>query len=711
MSVSGDAAQLIKNYHAIHQFLPRPTSGKGMYFETANAHTTPLVTKASALYGQDIRASGASSVAAAAAGGVAGAHHKASQLVRLSRLSTVLPAAHEHDPGGQLFNVSKSTAEFPALRTSTDLASLASAGGGDKSPNAKLKRLSAIPTATGASNPRRELVARAALGGPPIGRGVSPLGIPLPNALISEKDKFHADGTLKRQHVQKVYLERTSLLPPNNRTAIECPPLPMEAKQAAVADRVSLIPVYLPVQPLERATAPSAALVCRVEQPREQHVWLNKSLYERPLIGPVRVWPPKSVNIFFAAFEGNLGDVQLYIEEGGVDVNETDDVGHTALSAACQGGHVDVVEYLLLMGASWEDHNPDRWTPLHFAAHAGHHDICKFLILNAKRFGFDPYQPNAHGDTPLHLVAAEGHYETCCILLEAAHCVSNDRQLIRKLMNAENIDGKTMFDYAKLGDSPQHKQILYLRETFWPSYVRDMEARIALRRKNILDQTAGPASMRSLHEQQLELARIDEELELRKQLAAAEHKLLTEADTLSPEETRRLEAQCNHLLSEVRKHEEITAAEDALKARGGALNASGRGGAANCGASVRSGTSAVSSAALSVAALENDVLLKRGQVSAQIQMAALEKQMKANSDPYGGRDPATIEPGERALLETLHQRRVRFQEDLFQSYKGELEQNARLQAMQAKLADPNSSLSDKDRADLEDAISQGVRKM
>eukprot|EP00697_Spironema_sp_BW2_P014462 gnl/Spiro4/4895_TR2436_c0_g1_i4.p1 gnl/Spiro4/4895_TR2436_c0_g1~~gnl/Spiro4/4895_TR2436_c0_g1_i4.p1 ORF type:complete len:629 (+),score=204.03 gnl/Spiro4/4895_TR2436_c0_g1_i4:1572-3458(+) len=92
-------------------------------------------------------------------------------------------------------------------------------------------------------------------------------------------------------------------------------------------------------------------------------------------------------------------------------------------------------------------------------------------------------------------------------------------------------------------------------------------------------------------------------------------------------------------------------------------------------------------------------------------MAALEKQMKANSDPYGGRDPATIEPGERALLETLHQRRVRFQEDLFQSYKGELEQNARLQAMQAKLADPNSSLSDKDRADLEDAISQGVRKM
>jgi hypothetical protein len=54
----------------------------------------------------------------------------------------------------------------------------------------------------------------------------------------------------------------------------------------------------------------------------------------------------------------------------------------TPLHMAIQGGHIDIVKYLLQQGANREARDKENRTPMHCAAQFGQLDIIKTLILN-----------------------------------------------------------------------------------------------------------------------------------------------------------------------------------------------------------------------------------------------------------------------------------------------------------------------------------------
>lgn len=91
-----------------------------------------------------------------------------------------------------------------------------------------------------------------------------------------------------------------------------------------------------------------------------------------------------------AAGLGNEEIVQLLVENG-ADVNIFVDEGYTALAEAVNGGHYQVVAYLLDLGV-----NPNQLvsgvTPIFFAAQSGRPDIVELLL----QYGADPnYQSHS----------------------------------------------------------------------------------------------------------------------------------------------------------------------------------------------------------------------------------------------------------------------------------------------------------------------------
>uniref|UniRef100_A0AAY4D1E3 Uncharacterized protein n=1 Tax=Denticeps clupeoides TaxID=299321 RepID=A0AAY4D1E3_9TELE len=77
---------------------------------------------------------------------------------------------------------------------------------------------------------------------------------------------------------------------------------------------------------------------------------------------------------------------QLLLEKG-ADVNGRDDNGRTALSLACELGHLDVVKLLVQFSADPEV--TDAWgnSALMYAAYGGHTPVLDFLLRAFKRLG------------------------------------------------------------------------------------------------------------------------------------------------------------------------------------------------------------------------------------------------------------------------------------------------------------------------------------
>uniref|UniRef100_A0A3Q3G8R0 Uncharacterized protein n=1 Tax=Kryptolebias marmoratus TaxID=37003 RepID=A0A3Q3G8R0_KRYMA len=73
--------------------------------------------------------------------------------------------------------------------------------------------------------------------------------------------------------------------------------------------------------------------------------------------------------------------------EKGANVNCQDEDGRTALSHACEMGHLDVVKLLVQFNA--DPDVSDAWgnSPLMYAAFSGHSQILEFLVRAFKRLG------------------------------------------------------------------------------------------------------------------------------------------------------------------------------------------------------------------------------------------------------------------------------------------------------------------------------------
>jgi len=102
-----------------------------------------------------------------------------------------------------------------------------------------------------------------------------------------------------------------------------------------------------------------------------------------------------------AAEEGNLQEVKRFIETENVPVDQSDDVGDTALHAATAKGRLDVVKYLLGKGADPNVRNKTGSTPLHKVVLCRHDqmEILKALLKNKA----DPTIRNGAGLLPEQL--------------------------------------------------------------------------------------------------------------------------------------------------------------------------------------------------------------------------------------------------------------------------------------------------------------------
>ncbi|XP_029449371.1 ankyrin repeat domain-containing protein 63-like [Rhinatrema bivittatum] len=95
--------------------------------------------------------------------------------------------------------------------------------------------------------------------------------------------------------------------------------------------------------------------------------------------------------------------------ERGAHVNCQDSAGRTALSHACERGHLDAVQALVQRGADPE--LPDAWgnTSLLYAAAGGHAPVLRFLVRAFKRLGLQLDRTNSVGNSALEVAKHLGH--------------------------------------------------------------------------------------------------------------------------------------------------------------------------------------------------------------------------------------------------------------------------------------------------------------
>ena len=85
-------------------------------------------------------------------------------------------------------------------------------------------------------------------------------------------------------------------------------------------------------------------------------------------------------DIHLCSKNGNLDGLNELIAEGGVDVNESDDMGITPLHEASNNGLFEVVNVLLAAGAEVNKTDIYGSTSLHFASSNGHFEVVNVLL-------------------------------------------------------------------------------------------------------------------------------------------------------------------------------------------------------------------------------------------------------------------------------------------------------------------------------------------
>ncbi|XP_068194147.1 uncharacterized protein [Antennarius striatus] len=102
--------------------------------------------------------------------------------------------------------------------------------------------------------------------------------------------------------------------------------------------------------------------------------------------------------------------------EKGADVNCRDEDGRTALSHACEMGHLDVVKLLVQFNA--DPDISDAWgnSALMYAAYSGHSQILEFLVRAFKRLGLRLDRTNNAGHSATEVANFFGHNQCVQIL-------------------------------------------------------------------------------------------------------------------------------------------------------------------------------------------------------------------------------------------------------------------------------------------------------
>jgi|GEM_PF-4942930 len=131
---------------------------------------------------------------------------------------------------------------------------------------------------------------------------------------------------------------------------------------------------------------------------------------------PPRNPQSKGSNNLLVAFvqSGALETAKVMISDPATDINAADASGKTALIAAAQHGHTDIINLLTEKKADTDIRDSDGNTALIYAIEAGYAGIVKILLEK----GADPNFTNSQNFSPLICVAKTGNAAIAKLLLE-----------------------------------------------------------------------------------------------------------------------------------------------------------------------------------------------------------------------------------------------------------------------------------------------------
>lgn len=145
---------------------------------------------------------------------------------------------------------------------------------------------------------------------------------------------------------------------------------------------------------------------------------------------------------------------QLLLEKG-AEVNCQDEDGRTALSLACEMGHLDVVKLLVQFNA--DPDISDAWgnSALMYAAFSGHSQVLEFLVRAFKRLGLRLDRTNNAGHSAIEVANFFGHN----------HCV----QILHFPCRRSIVTDESLSGTGNIGDGefrPPNKLPRYVLERF-----------------------------------------------------------------------------------------------------------------------------------------------------------------------------------------------------------------------------------------------------
>ena len=152
------------------------------------------------------------------------------------------------------------------------------------------------------------------------------------------------------------------------------------------------------------------------------------------------------------------------ISQRHADPQCTDETGNTPLHLACENGHMDIVEFLVIEKRyNVNCKRNDGCTPIHVACQKGQNHVVKFLTSTrvtlhsniGELLGSTAHEPcdinikDNNGNTPMHIACIEGNAQLYTLLLSTGQCK----------LNIKNVEGNTPLHIAC---AKNHQHILEL---------------------------------------------------------------------------------------------------------------------------------------------------------------------------------------------------------------------------------------------------------
>ncbi|XP_077786481.1 fibronectin type 3 and ankyrin repeat domains protein 1 isoform X3 [Podarcis muralis] len=140
------------------------------------------------------------------------------------------------------------------------------------------------------------------------------------------------------------------------------------------------------------------------------------------------------------------GRLAQILVENGADVNRKNASGKDSLMIACYAGHLDIAKYLRSQGASWLSRDLGGCTAMHWAADGGHVDVIEWMVKDGCQI--DPKDTGLEWTPLMRLCAITGKADVATTLLDAGADV-----------NVKDKDGKTPLMVAALNN---HEELVAL---------------------------------------------------------------------------------------------------------------------------------------------------------------------------------------------------------------------------------------------------------